>query len=72
MDGYVTKNFTGMDVFRNVVGGALVKWVRSPHTIEVFLWESYWLTGGEEGILGGGGGGVVIGGCPSPPLQLWT
>lgn len=38
MDGYVTKNFTGMDVFRNVVGGALVKWVRSPHTIEVFLW----------------------------------
>lgn len=66
MDGYVTKNFTGIDVFRNVIGGALVKWVRSPHTIEVFLWESYWLTGGEGGILGGGNRGMPK---PSAPIM---
>lgn len=38
MDEYITKHFRGMDVFGNV-GGAVVKWVRSPHTIVAVLWE---------------------------------
>lgn len=41
MDEYITKHFGGMDVFGNVRGGAMVKWVRSLHTIVALLWELY-------------------------------
>lgn len=50
MDEYITKHFRGMDVFGNVGGGAVVKWVRSLHTKVALLWESQGQTReGEEG-----------------------
>lgn len=39
MDDYFTKHFSEMNVFGNVEGGGIIKWVRSFHTIAAFLGE---------------------------------
>lgn len=62
LDRYITKRVRGMDVFRNLCvcgvffgaggGGAVVKWVKAPHTMVAFLWELYRQTGGEGGMVG--------------------
>ena len=50
MDEYITKHFRGMEAFANV-GGAVVKWVRSPDTIVASLCEPQGQTGeGREGV----------------------
>lgn len=38
MDDYFTKHFSETSMFGNV-GGGIIKWVRSLHTIAAVLWK---------------------------------